>query len=63
VRRPIPASDLLKQLATKAQIDGGISLSRFYDDRPNDFLVCVTEINTRQQIDGLIAGLAEFSTT
>jgi glycine dehydrogenase subunit 1 len=63
VRGPIPASDLLRTLATKAQIDGGISLSRFYNDRPNDFLVCVTEINTRQQIDSLIAGLTEFSTT
>jgi glycine dehydrogenase subunit 1 len=62
VRGPIPARDLLRQLATKAQIDGGISLSRYYGDRPNDFLVCVTEINTRQQLDGLIAGLAEFST-
>jgi len=63
VRGPIPASDLLRTLATKAQIDGGISLSRFYNDRPNDFLVCVTELNTRQQIDSLIAGLTEFSTT
>ena len=27
-------------------IDGGIALSRFISDRPNDFLVCVTETNT-----------------
>jgi glycine dehydrogenase subunit 1 len=63
VRGPRPASELLSQLATKSRIDGGIALSRFFSDRPNDFLVCVTEINTRQEIDSLIAGLAEFSTT
>jgi glycine dehydrogenase subunit 1 len=62
VRGPRPASELLSQLASKKQIDGGIALSRFFSDRPKDFLVCVTEINTRKQIDSLIAGLAEFST-
>jgi hypothetical protein len=29
-------------------------------DRPNDFLVCVTETNSREQIDALVAGLAEI---
>ena len=61
VRGPRSASELLRHLATKSRIDGGIALSRFFSDRPNDFLVCVTEINTRQEIDSLIAGLAEFS--
>jgi len=61
VRGPRPASELLARLATQSGIDGGIALSRFFSDRPNDFLVCVTEINTRQQIDSLVAGLAELS--
>jgi hypothetical protein len=30
-------------------------------DRPNDFLVCVTETNSRAQIDALVEGLASFS--
>lgn len=62
VRGPRPANELLSQLASKSGIDGGIALSRFFSDRPNDFLVCVTEVNTRHQIDSLITGLAEFST-
>ncbi len=43
-------------LGKKKQIDGGIALSRFMPDRPNDFLVCVTEINSREQIDALVEG-------
>jgi len=48
-------------LGTEKGIDGGIALSRFYADKPNDFLVCVTEINTRAQIDALVAGLSSLS--
>lgn len=58
VRGPAPAQALLERLANRNGIDGGIALSRFFPDRPNDFLVCVTEINTREQIDLMVAGLA-----
>ena len=57
VRAPVTASPLLDQLARAKGIDGGIALSRFDSQRPNDFLVCVTETNTRAQIDALVAGL------
>ena len=57
VRGPVPAVELLSRLRKEKQIDGGIALSRFMPDRSNDFLVCVTETNTRQQIDELVAGL------
>jgi glycine dehydrogenase subunit 1 len=57
VRAPAPASPLLDKLARDKGIDGGIALSRFDSNRPNDFLVCVTEVNTRAQIDALVAGL------
>jgi len=60
VRAPINASELLARLGDKG-IDGGIALSRFWSDNPNDFLVCVTEINTREQIDALGAGLNSLS--
>jgi len=60
VRAPINASELLARLGDKG-IDGGIALSRFWSDNPNDFLVCVTELNTREQIDALIAGLNSLS--
>jgi glycine dehydrogenase subunit 1 len=57
VRASSPASPLLDELAREKGIDGGIALARFDSERPNDFLVCVTEINTREQIDALVAGL------
>ncbi|HMJ26092.1 MAG TPA: aminomethyl-transferring glycine dehydrogenase subunit GcvPA [Pyrinomonadaceae bacterium] len=57
VRAPVEASPLLDKLAREKGIDGGIALSRFDSNRPKDFLVCVTETNTRAQIDALVAGL------
>ena len=57
VRGPIKAVELLSRLGKEKGIDGGIALSRFMPDRPNDFLVCVTETNSRAQIDALVAGL------
>jgi len=57
VRAPINALPLLEKLAKEKGIDGGIALSRFDSSRANDFLVCVTETNTREQIDALVAGL------
>ena len=57
VRGPNNAVETLTRLGKEKEIDGGIALSRFISDRPNDFLVCVTEINTREQIDALVEGL------
>ena len=57
VKASLAAADLLEKLANDKGIDGGIALSRFNSNRPNDFLVCVTETNTRGQIDALVAGL------
>ena len=57
VRAPGNAVDLLARLGKEKGIDGGIALSRFMPDRPNDFLVCVTETNSRAQIDALVEGL------
>ena len=59
VRAPVAASPLLDRLAREKAIDGGIALSRFDSDRPNDFLVCVTETNTRSEIDALVEGLSQ----
>ncbi len=58
VRSPVPAGELLKGLAAKHKINGGLALSRYFKDRPNDFLVCVTELNSRAEIDTLIEALA-----
>jgi glycine dehydrogenase subunit 1 len=61
VKAPVAATDLLEKLASDKGIDGGIALSRFTSNRPNDFLVCVTETNTRNQIDALVAGIDSLS--
>jgi glycine dehydrogenase subunit 1 len=57
VRGPLTAAEQLSRLARDQNITGGLPLSRYYKDRPNDFLVCVTETNTRDQIDALVQGL------
>ena len=58
VRAPVAAKQLLSGLASESNITGGLPLSRYYPDRPNEFLICVTEINSRAQIDALVEGLA-----
>jgi glycine dehydrogenase subunit 1 len=61
VRAPIAADELLRRLAAEHNITGGLALSRYYPERPNDILVCVTETNPRSEIDALVAGLAELT--
>lgn len=57
VRAPQNAEQMLNKLANENNIIGGLALSRYYADNPNDFLVCATETNTREQIDRLVEGL------
>ncbi|MFN2492640.1 MAG: aminomethyl-transferring glycine dehydrogenase subunit GcvPA [Pyrinomonadaceae bacterium] len=61
VRAPSPASELLSHLAAEKKITGGLALSRYFPDRANDFLVCVTEMNSRAEIDTLADGLASVA--
>jgi glycine dehydrogenase subunit 1 len=58
VRGPSNAQELLSRLGIEKGIEGGLPLAQFFPERVNDFLVCVTEINTREQIDSLADGLA-----
>jgi glycine dehydrogenase subunit 1 len=57
VRGPSPADQLLEAVRSEDGIIGGLPLSRYYHGRPNEFLVCVTETNTREQIDRLVDAL------
>lgn len=61
VRTSKNANAILEKLRTEQNIIGGLPLSWHYDDFPNDFLVCVTETNTKEQIDNLVEGLKEIS--
>jgi glycine dehydrogenase subunit 1 len=50
VRGPKPAEEILETVREKGVI-GGLALSKYYNGRDNEFLVAVTETNTRDQID------------
>jgi len=57
VTAPVNAKELLKRLALEEGITGGLALSHYFNDRPNDFLVCVTELNSRADMDRLVDAL------
>jgi glycine dehydrogenase subunit 1 len=61
VRAPVEASELLARLGNEKGVTGGLALSRYYSERPNDFLVCVTETNSRREIDALVDGLTALT--
>ncbi|HTH51352.1 MAG TPA: aminomethyl-transferring glycine dehydrogenase subunit GcvPA [Pyrinomonadaceae bacterium] len=56
VRGPRPAAEVLQQVSG-AGVIGGLALSKYYDGRDNDILIAVTETNSREQIDRLVAAL------
>ena len=58
IRCPESATQVLERLRSANGIIGGLAISRFYAGRDNDLLVCVTETNTREQIDALVEALA-----
>lgn len=61
VRAPGNAAEILNNLLNENGIIGGLALSRYYPENPNDFLVCATETNSREQIDQFVAGLANVA--
>jgi glycine dehydrogenase subunit 1 len=54
---PKPAGELIRQLSAQHLLPG-IDLGRFYPQRLRQLLICVTEMNTREDIDRLCAALA-----
>jgi glycine dehydrogenase subunit 1 len=59
VRCPRPVAEINTALLSKG-ILGGYDLQADYPHARNEMLVCVTEMNTREQIDRLVAALAEI---
>jgi glycine dehydrogenase subunit 1 len=57
VRTPFPAAEILADLEHE-QILGGIPLGQFYSGHENDFLVAVTELHTREQLDRYVGALS-----
>ncbi|MBL8181528.1 MAG: aminomethyl-transferring glycine dehydrogenase subunit GcvPA [Blastocatellia bacterium] len=56
VRGPRPATEILESVREKG-IVGGLALSKYYGGHENDFLVCVTETNSREQIEFLVESI------
>ncbi len=61
IRTNRDAAELLEKLRTEKGIVGGLAVSKYYADNPHDILVCVTELNTKKQIDDLVEGIKEVS--
>ncbi len=59
VRGTRDANEILEKLRTESGVIGGLALSKYYSDRPNEFLVCVTETSSKDKIDELVASLAK----
>ncbi|MEQ1605372.1 MAG: aminomethyl-transferring glycine dehydrogenase subunit GcvPA [Pyrinomonadaceae bacterium] len=59
VRGSKPAAEILENVRTNNGLVGGLALSKYYGGHDHDFLVCVTETNSRQQIDALVSALGK----
>jgi len=60
VRTPVTAASIVEKLERRGVMPG-LALSRYYPDRTHELLVCVTEMNTREQIELLARSLEEAS--
>jgi glycine dehydrogenase subunit 1 len=61
VRTWRPASEVLAAFAERG-ILAGVAIGTFFPELPNDFLVAVTELNTREQLDRFVDVLAAVVT-
>jgi glycine dehydrogenase subunit 1 len=60
VRGPRDAKEILEKLRTESGVIGGLALSKYYSDRSNEFLVCVTETMPRAEIDRWVDALTQL---
>ena len=60
LRCPRPVGEINQYLLDQHGTIGGYDLSRDYPQLGNTMLVCVTEMNTKEEIDDLVAALSEM---
>lgn len=60
VKTPVPAAAIVDKLERKGVVPG-LALSRYYPKRTHELLVCVTEMNTKAQIELLAQSLKEVA--
>jgi glycine dehydrogenase subunit 1 len=58
VKTPVPAAGIVDKLERRGVVPG-LALSRYYPKRTHELLVCVTEMNTKAQIELLAQSLKE----
>jgi len=58
VKTPVPAKEIVDKLERRGVVPG-LELSRYYPKRTHELLVCVTEMNTKAQIELLAQSLKE----
>ena len=61
VHCPKPIGDLNRLLLQEGNIMGGYDLGTAYTELQNHMLVCTTEMNTKEEIDGFVAALEEVA--
>ncbi len=61
VECPRPVAEINAYLLEQHGIIGGYDLHKDYVDRPNQMLIAVTEMNTKEQIDRLVVALKEVA--
>ncbi len=57
VRCPHPVAEINRRLLERFGLVGGYDVGRDYPDLADHMLLCVTEMNPREEIDALVAGL------
>jgi glycine dehydrogenase subunit 1 len=62
VKCPKPVAEINEILVEHWGIIGGYDLARDYEGRPNQMLIAVTEMNTKDEIDTLVDALGEART-
>ena len=58
VKTPVPAAGIVDKLERRGVVPG-LALSRYYPEATHELLVCVTEMNTKAQIELLAQSLKE----
>ncbi len=61
VKCPAPVAEINDYLLDEWGIIGGYDLSQDYPDLENAMLLCVTEMNTREEIDDLVSAFEEIA--
>jgi glycine dehydrogenase subunit 1 len=54
-------AEILAEKVFEKNIVAGFPLSRYFPDRKNDLLICVTEKNSKKDIDALVSAIREVT--